>query len=236
MTDKDKNSFKVKATLKQTTDKIKNSEATEKAIHTVSDLADKTKTTFFDTAEKIKNSETYDKAKSTVNNVAEKVSNTEVGEKAQEFVDSVKNKNIKMNRIIKIGAIGLIAIIIFSFVFSSFGLNDNEAISAMENYLYTVNRDSLDEEKNISNLKIKTIDSYKAKTKSNNDSAKVFILDVKYTEDGIDYQKVCGVYQIEGKEFVCSLQADYSKQNEDSYKNRRDAKNAIEDNLDKIFK
>lgn len=98
-----KKAVKIKATVKQSAEKITSSESVNKA-----------KATIVDTTEKIKNGETYDKAKSTVNDVADKVANAEIGEKAKELIDSAKAKNIKANKIIKIGAIALIVVVLFS--------------------------------------------------------------------------------------------------------------------------
>lgn len=263
--------LKVKTTVKQTADKIKNSESTEKALNTVNNLADKTKSTtkdltekikssettdkiinseainkaksaVTDTTEKIKSSETYDKAKSAMNDIAEKVSNTEFGEKAKELIDSAKTKNIKANRIIKIGAVVLILIIVMVGFIPKIGMNEKEAEHQFEQYLLSIGT------VNPQSIRIDCIDSYKGKPTSassdNKFTGKVYIIDTQYTimdevKGDIKYNYVYGGFEKEDGTYSFTCCAGYENSQDVvtvDYSSRSEAKKELMKTLKKIVK
>lgn len=271
MSEKDKKVVKIKTSVKQTADKIKNSESVDKALHTVNDLADKTKSTtkdltekiksseatekvlnsetvnkakstIADTTEKIKSSETYDKAKSAVNDVAEKVSNTEIGEKAKELIDSAKAKNIKANKIIKIGAVVLILIIVMVGFIPKIGMNEKEAEHQFEQHL--LSRETINPE----SIKIDCIDSYKGKPTSaagdNKYTGKVYIIDTQYAimdevKGDIKYNYIYGGFEKEDGTYSFTCCVGY-KNSQDvatvDYSSRSEAKKELMKTLKKIVK
>lgn len=251
MPDNEKKTLKIKTTVRQAADKIKNSESAEKALHTVNDLADKTKSTTKDLTEKIKSSETVEKlsnnetvskAKSAVSDVAEKVVNSEAGEKAKELVDSVKSKNIKANRIIKIGAIALILIIILGAFIPNIGFDKKDAEYQLEQHILTFGSVIPD------SIKVDCIDTYKGEPTSaagnNKFTGKVYILDVHYTIQDvtygdIEYNYVYGGYEKEDGSYLFSTLAGYKNSNGDpdnNYSSRNKAKKELMKTLKKVVK
>ena len=158
----------------------------------------------------------------------------EIRENIETFVnDAIKNKNLKNNKVIRIGAIGLAVIVILCIAFSSFGLNDKEAKAYMENDIYTVNYMPSDV---IEQIKIDTVDSYKAHYVRDNAPAKVFIFDVQYIKNDMEYKYITCVVQREDGSFSRSLQANYGKDMYERYNTRKEAIKAIKKGLDILFK
>lgn len=224
-----KKTLKVKTTVKQTADKIKNSESTEKALHTINDLTDKTKSSTKDLTEKIKssevtekiiNSEAMSKAKSTVNDVADIVANSE---KAKELVDSVKSKNIKANKIIKIGAIALIFVIVFGLFTNLFG-EEAHATKSYQEYIEYLH--DVPEKRNVK-VKVECV----AKVRAGDRHFYAFRVEVTWEKmmnmvEGIQWEKqsqnrvVEVIYNTKTKkcEDNNNTYFEYTKYNDDSYK------------------
>lgn len=226
-----KKAVKIKATVKQSAEKITSSESVNKA-----------KATIVDTTEKIKNGETYDKAKSSVNNFTDKVTNTEIGEKAKELIDSAKAKNIKANKIIKIGAVVLILIIVMVGFIPQIGMNEKEAEYQFEQYL--LSRETINPE----SIKINCIDSYKGKptsaTGDNKFTGKVYIIDTQYAimdevKGDIKYNYVYGGFEKEDGTYSFTCCAGYKNSQDvvtDNYSSRSKAKKELMKTLKKIVK
>lgn len=225
----DENLEKAKSAVKSTAQKVQNS-----------DIADKAKTSVKNVSQKIQENEAVNKMKEATGNAVQKAKENENVANAvdkinqNEYVQQAKkSKNYKY---IKIGAIALAVILVVGICTMCFGnsLNDKDAKAAMESYIFNTNVESakVGATNNVTALSIKTVDSYKAKSKQSGLSSEVFILDVKYTIDDKDKKLICGVYKEGEEDFHCTLQNSYDAGSGNS---RDDSIKSIKNNLDILF-